>query len=94
MASLALGTICTILLILVLPPIKNGLAGLADVNAMEVVGSECSVALGAFPLACVVACLDALEAEDVEALCQDSVLYSGVATGTRETSLGEAGGVS
>lgn len=58
------------------------IVALADVNAMEVVGSESSVALGALPLACVVARLNALEAEDVEALCQDCILHTGVAAWT------------
>ena len=49
---------------------------------MEVVCSEGGVAFGALPLACVVACFDALEAEDVEALSQYSVLHPGVAART------------
>lgn len=62
---------------------------LADVNAVEVVGSESGVALGALPLTCVVARLDALEAEHVEALGQHGVLHPRVAAGTRETGLRE-----
>lgn len=51
----------------------------ADVNAVEVIGSEGGVALGAFPLPCVVARLHTLEAEDVEALGQYGILHSRVA---------------
>lgn len=47
----------------------------ADVDAVEVVCSEGGVALGALPLARVVARLDALEAEDVVALGQHGVLH-------------------
>lgn len=50
---------------------------------MEVVRSERRVALGALPLTRVVARLDALEAEDVEALSQHRVLHPGVAARTR-----------
>lgn len=64
-------------------------AASADVNAVEVVGSESGVALGALPLTCVVARLDALEAENVEALGQHCVLHPRVAARTRETGLGE-----
>lgn len=56
---------------------------LADVNAVEVVGSESGVALGALPLTRVVPRLDALEAENVEALGQHRVLHPRVAAGTR-----------
>lgn len=58
-------------------------AALADVNAVEVVGSESGVALGALPLTRVVARLDALEAENVEALGQHRVLHPRVAARTR-----------
>lgn len=51
----------------------------ADVDAVEVVCSEGGVALGALPLARVVARLDALEAEDVVALGQHGVLHPRVA---------------
>lgn len=56
---------------------------LADIDAVEVICSEGGVALGALPLTRVIARLDALEAEDVVALCQHSVLHPGVAAGTR-----------
>lgn len=59
------------------------LVDLADVNAMEVICPEGGVALGALPLPSVVARLDALEAEDVEAFCQDGVLHPGVAARAR-----------
>lgn len=49
---------------------------------MEVVCSECSIALGALPLASVVASLQAFIAEDVETLGEDSLLISGITTGT------------
>lgn len=55
---------------------------------MEVVGAEGGVALGALPLARVVARLYTLEAEDVETLGQDSVLYPGVTARARQTRLG------
>lgn len=61
----------------------EGNAASADVYAVEVVCSEGGVALGALPLACVVACLNALEAEDVEALCQYRILHPRVAARTR-----------
>lgn len=64
-------------------------AALADVNAVEVVGPERGVALGALPLTCVVARLDALEAEHVEALGQHGVLHPRVAARTREAGLRE-----
>lgn len=53
----------------------------ADVDAVEVICSEGGVALGALPLARVVARLDALEAEDVVALGQHGVLHPRVAAG-------------
>lgn len=64
----------------------------SDVNAMEVIGAEGGVALGALPLAGVVARLDALEAEDVEALCEDGILHPRVAARTRQTGLGDTEG--
>ena len=66
---------------------------LGDVDAVEVVGAEGRVALGALPLPGVVARLDALEAEDVEALGQDGVLHPRVATRAGQTSLVQRGGV-
>lgn len=83
--SLAPSTICTtaFFLTLFLASICGKNAALADVYAMEVVCSKGGVALGALPLACVVACLDALEAEDVEALCEYCILHPRVAARTR-----------
>lgn len=49
---------------------------------MEVIGSEGGVALGALPLTRVIACLNALEAEDVEALGQDRILHPRIAART------------
>jgi len=46
---------------------------------MEVAGSESSIALGALSLAGVVAQFHALEAEDVIALGEDSVLLADIA---------------
>lgn len=59
-----------------------GAAALANVNTMEVVSAEGGVAFGTLPLARVVACLDTLEAENVEALCQHSILHPRVAART------------
>ena len=66
--------------------------GSADVDAVEVVGPEGGVALGALPLPGVVAALDALEAEDVEALGQHRVLLAGVAAGAGQPGLRGAPG--
>lgn len=55
----------------------------ADVDAVEVVCSEGGVALGALPLARVVASLDALEAEDVVALGQHGVFHPRIAARAR-----------
>lgn len=84
MVSLAPGSICTTAF-LVDPFFSSPVnaAPSADVNAVEVVCSEGGVALGALPLTCVVACLHALEAEDVEALCQYRILHPRVAARTR-----------
>lgn len=54
---------------------------------MEVIGTKGSIALGAFPLTGVVARLDAVEAEDVEAFGEHGVLLARVAAGTGELSL-------
>lgn len=70
-------------------PTDQSVTGLADVDAVEIVGAEGSVALWALSLACVVTRLHALEAEDVEALCQHSILYTRVAARTRQTGLQE-----
>lgn len=58
---------------------------------MEVISPESGVALGTLPLTRVVPRLHALEAEDVEALRQDGVLHTRVATGTGEACLGGVG---
>ncbi len=55
---------------------------LGDVDAVEVVCTECSIAFGALPLTSVVASLQAFIAEDVETLGEDSLLISGITTGT------------
>lgn len=61
---------------------------LADVYAVEVIGPEGGVALGALPLARVVSRFHALEAEDVEALGQHGVLHSRVTARAGQTRLG------
>lgn len=54
---------------------------------MEVVGAEGTVALGALPLAGVVAHLEALVAEDVEALGEHRLLVPHVAAGAAQLGL-------
>lgn len=60
---------------------------LGDVDAVEVICSECSIAFGALPLASVIASLQAFIAEDVETLGEDSLLISCITTGTSQFSL-------
>lgn len=60
---------------------------LSDVNAMEVVGSKSSIALGTFPLPIVIAGLQALITEDMETLCKHSLLIPGITTGATQLSL-------
>lgn len=64
--------------------------GSADVDAVEVVGAESRVALGALPLAGLVAATHALEAEHVEALGEDGVLLASVTAGAGQPRLGRA----
>lgn len=52
---------------------------LGDVNAVKVIGSEGTVALGALPLPGVVAHLQTFVAEDVETLGENRLLVSRVA---------------
>ncbi len=59
----------------------------SDVDAMEIVGAKCGIALWALSLTGVVARLHALETENVEALCQNSVLYTWIAAWTRQPGL-------
>lgn len=66
------------------------LAKLSYVDAVEVIGSESSVAFGALPLPSVVTGLQAFVAEDVETLGEDGLLVSGVTTGTPKFSLAES----
>lgn len=63
------------------------LARSGDVDAVEVVGSEGAVALGAFPLPGVVAHLQTLVAEDVETLGEDGLLVPRVAAGAAQLGL-------
>lgn len=60
---------------------------LSDVNAMEVIGSKSSIALGTFPLPSVIAGLQALVTKNMETLCKHSLLIPGIATGTTKLSL-------
>lgn len=55
------------------------LGELGDVDAVEVVGAEGAVALGAFPLSGVVTHLETFVAEHVETLGEHSLLVPGVA---------------
>lgn len=57
---------------------------LGDVDAVEVVGPEASVALGALPLPGVVARLQALVAEHVETLGEHRLLVACVAARTAQ----------
>lgn len=63
-------------------------ASSGDVDAVKVVGAEGTVALGALPLAGVVAHLEALVAEDVEALGEHRLLVPHVAAGAAQLGLG------
>ena len=47
---------------------------LGEVNPMVVIEPKGGVTLGTLPLSCLVACPNAVVAEDMEALCQHSVL--------------------
>lgn len=58
-----------------------------DVDAVEVVGAECAVALGALPLPRIVAHLQTLVAEDVETLGEDGLLVPRVAAGAAQFGL-------
>lgn len=60
---------------------------LGDVDAVEVVGTEGTVALGALPLSGVVARLQTLVAEHVEALGEHCLLVAGVAARTTQLRL-------
>lgn len=67
----------------------QSVTSLSNVDAVEIISAEGSVALRALPLACIITRLHTLEAEDVEALCQHSILYTRVAAWTRQTGLQE-----
>ena len=62
----------------------------ADVDAMEVVGTKGGVALGALPLAGLIAAPHTLEAENVEALGKDCIFLAGVTAGAGQPRLGRA----
>lgn len=72
------GSVCCLL-----PP----LSGLGDVDAVEVVGAEGTVALGALPLSGVVTHLETFVAEHVEALGEHRFLVPGVAAGAAQLGL-------
>lgn len=57
---------------------------------MEVVGTKGRVALGALPLAGLIAAPHALEAENVEALGKDCILLAGITAGAGQPRLGQA----
>lgn len=57
---------------------------------MEVVGTKGGVALGALPLAGLIAAPHALEAENVETLGKDCILLAGVTAGAGQPCLGRA----
>lgn len=63
------------------------LGGLGDVDAVEVVGAEGTVALGALPLSGVVTHLETFVAEHVETLGEHRLLVSGVAAGAAQLGL-------
>lgn len=54
---------------------------LSNVNAMEVIGSESSIALRTLPLPIVIAALQALVTEDVETLCKHGLLIPRITAG-------------
>lgn len=60
----------------------------ADVDAVKVIRSKGCIALGALSLAGVVARLDTVKAEDMEAFGEDSVLLACVAAGAGQLGLG------
>ena len=57
---------------------------------MEVVGTKGGVALGALPLAGLIAAPHTLEAENVEALGKDCIFPAGVTAGAGQPRLGRA----
>lgn len=60
---------------------------LGDVNAVKVIGSEGTVALGALPLSGVVTHLQTFVTENVETLGEDRLLVSRVAAGAAQLRL-------
>lgn len=62
-------------------------ANSANVDTVEIIGPECSIALGAFALPGIIAGFHALKTEDVEALGEDSILFAHVAAGAGQTGL-------
>lgn len=63
--------------------------GSTNVDAMEIIGTESSITLGTLALAGVIACLHTLEAENMKTLRKYSILFTHVATGTRQACLKE-----
>ena len=63
--------------------------GSTNVDAMEIIGTKSSIALGTFALAGVIAGLYTLKAENMKTLGKYSILFTHVATGTGQTCLGK-----
>lgn len=61
--------------------------GSTNVDAMEIIGTKSSIALGTFALAGVIAGLYTLKAENMKTLGKYSILFTHVATGTGQTCL-------
>lgn len=71
------------------PVFAPSLCDLGDVDAVKVVCSKGTVALGALPLSGVVAHLQTLVAENVETLGENGLLVSCVAAGAAQLGLGK-----
>lgn len=69
---------------------KSRVMGSADVDTVEVMGTKGCVALGALPLAGLIAAPHALKAENVEALGKNCILLAGVTAGAGQPRLGQA----
>lgn len=67
-------------------------ANSANVDTVEIIGPECSIALGAFALSGIIAGFHALKTEDMEALGEDSILFAHVAAGAGQTGLWKGNG--
>lgn len=58
-----------------------------DVDAMEIIGTKSSIALGTFALAGIIACFHTLKTENVKTLGKYSILFTHVATWTGQACL-------